>query len=261
VTITPDPAYTNDTLTAVPSGWNDPDGDPETYEYQWQKYDGATWQDGSWAELEDCTVDPDANTITATVNHFSIYTAMAHMAPAKFEVTGITITPTEAKPDESITVSVTVTNTGDLSGSYTVVLKIGGIAAQDKAVTLNGGESRTVSFMVTEGTSGTYTVNVSSASGSFTVEEVPPEGEVAEVSEVEIPEPTPTPTPTPEFAEKPEPVKQPEKTPEPTPTAPIVEPVTTGGTAWWLIVIYVAAGVIIVGLGTYFFVRKRDTAG
>ncbi|MDP2312382.1 MAG: hypothetical protein Q8P41_05715 [Pseudomonadota bacterium] len=35
VTISPSTAYTNDTLTAVPSGYSDSDGDPEAYRYQW----------------------------------------------------------------------------------------------------------------------------------------------------------------------------------------------------------------------------------
>jgi len=45
VNITPDPAYTYNTLTATPYGWYDADGDPEGYVYQWQKWDGSNWQD------------------------------------------------------------------------------------------------------------------------------------------------------------------------------------------------------------------------
>ena len=37
VTITPAVAYTNDTLTAVPAGFSDSDGDPEGYRYQWTR--------------------------------------------------------------------------------------------------------------------------------------------------------------------------------------------------------------------------------
>ncbi len=37
VTISPDPAYTNNNLTATPSGWYDAEGDPEGYLYQWYK--------------------------------------------------------------------------------------------------------------------------------------------------------------------------------------------------------------------------------
>jgi len=49
VAITPDPAYTNTDLTAVPSGWSDADGGPEGYQWQWQKWDGLDWQDISGA--------------------------------------------------------------------------------------------------------------------------------------------------------------------------------------------------------------------
>jgi len=45
VNITPDPAYTTSTLIATPYGWYDAEGDPEGYLYQWQKWDGASWQD------------------------------------------------------------------------------------------------------------------------------------------------------------------------------------------------------------------------
>jgi hypothetical protein len=44
VNITPDPAYTDDTLTATPYGWSDTDADPEGYTYRWQKWNGD-WQD------------------------------------------------------------------------------------------------------------------------------------------------------------------------------------------------------------------------
>ncbi len=45
VAISPDPAYTGGDLITVPSGWSDPDGDPEDYDYQWAKHDGGGWVD------------------------------------------------------------------------------------------------------------------------------------------------------------------------------------------------------------------------
>lgn len=49
VTITPYPAYANDTLIANPIGWFDVDGDIEGYSYQWQKYEAANWENISGA--------------------------------------------------------------------------------------------------------------------------------------------------------------------------------------------------------------------
>jgi len=40
VSISPDPAYTDDDLTATPEGFDDPDGDDPVYEWQWQKDTG-----------------------------------------------------------------------------------------------------------------------------------------------------------------------------------------------------------------------------
>ena len=57
VDITPDPAYTDDTLTATPYGWSDADSDSEGYTYQWQKWNGASWQDISGETSN--TLDPD----------------------------------------------------------------------------------------------------------------------------------------------------------------------------------------------------------
>ncbi len=66
----------------------------------------------------------------------------------------------------------------------------------------------------------------------------------------------PAPSPTEQPAEKPAITAQPEKEPE-LPVQPLVEPTPSQGIAWWLILIYVVCGVIVIGLGTYFFMRIR----
>jgi len=57
INITPDPAYKTSTLTATPYGWSDADGDVAQYLYQWQKWNGASWQDILGATSS--TLDPD----------------------------------------------------------------------------------------------------------------------------------------------------------------------------------------------------------
>lgn len=58
VIITPNPAYTNDTLIANPNGWLDIDGDSEGYSYQWQKYDDVVgWQNVTGATNENLSHD------------------------------------------------------------------------------------------------------------------------------------------------------------------------------------------------------------
>lgn len=81
-------------------------------------------------------------------------------APAEFEVSNLTFYPSEVEVGESVTISATVKNVGDLGGTYTVELKIDGEIQETKDVTLAGGATETVSFMVTKDTSGTYTIEV-----------------------------------------------------------------------------------------------------
>jgi predicted glutamine amidotransferase len=56
VEITPDPAFNTSTLTATPVGWLDADNDLEGYTYQWQKWNGATWENISGETSQ--TLDP-----------------------------------------------------------------------------------------------------------------------------------------------------------------------------------------------------------
>jgi hypothetical protein len=221
----------------------------------------VTWQDGQWIELEGGVVDAANNIVTVPISHLTAFTVIAYTTPASFEVTGMTITPAEVYPDETVTVSVTVANTGDLTGNYTVALKLNNVDKQNKEITLKGGESRTVSFTVTQDTAGDYTMTVAGLTGRFIVKEPEPEGTVATVP---APEPAPPPIPTPPPAEKPVTTvqPQPESTPESELPAALPEETTPStGTSWWLIVIYAAAGVIVVILGAYYFVRKRGKAG
>jgi PGF-pre-PGF domain-containing protein len=95
-------------------------------------------------------------------------------APAAFTASNLTITPAEVDIGEEVTISVLVTNTGDLSGSYEVILKIDGVAVATKAVTLAGGASETITFTTAQDIAGTYSVTVDGLSGTFGVKAVVP---------------------------------------------------------------------------------------
>ncbi len=140
------------------------------------------WIDGQWKFFDNCIVDPVNNTISVLIDHFSIFTVMANTTPASFEVSGIIVTPNEVYPDETVTVSVTITNTGSLVGSKEVTLKINGQPIQTTNVTLNGGKSQTVSFTLTSASGGEYTVEVNGLWSTFNVKEPVPEGTVTEVT-------------------------------------------------------------------------------
>ena len=124
---------------------------------------------GEWVVLEGCTVDLDSHTISAPVSHFTAFSILAYTRPAAFTVSSLTITPGEVDIGESAAISVLITNTGDLTGSYEVSLEINNTVVETKEVTLAGGDSEPVSFSITKDTAGEYTVNVGGLLGTFEV--------------------------------------------------------------------------------------------
>jgi uncharacterized protein YfaS (alpha-2-macroglobulin family) len=114
----------------------------------------------------------DVNGLTGT------FTVESPPAPAAFTLSNLVATPATVDPSIPVTVSVSVKNTGDQSGSTTVELKVNGVVAETKTVTVGAGASTTVTFTVTKDTAGSYTMAVGSLTGSFTVKtpEPPPPG-------------------------------------------------------------------------------------
>jgi len=94
--------------------------------------------------------------------------------PAEFVLSNLVVSPTTVETGETVTVSVTVANVGEESGSYTAELLVDGSKVDDDTVTLVGGASETVEFTGVSGDEGAHTVSVGDLSGSFTVT-APPE--------------------------------------------------------------------------------------
>jgi len=183
-------------------------------------------------ELEG-TVDPENNTVTTKIGHFTEYTILVHTTPASFTVTNLSIVPKEVDLGESATVSVTVTNTGDLAGICELCLKTDDAISQTREITLTGGSSEKVTFSVAKDTAGECCVDVNGLIGSLVVREEAP------VVEEEI-EPTP----------KPAAIPVPETIPTPTPKPPFN----------WGLLVGILAGVAAIGSVTYYVVRKRIKA-
>ena len=154
----------------------------------------ATFDSGTsqWVELES-TVDPANDTITAKVSHFSVFTALAHTRPASFAVADLVIAPKEVKTGEKVTISISITNTGDLEGSYKATLKVGDEVISSQEISLAGGANQEVAFTTAKDNAGMYTVDVDGLVGSFTVKK-------ATQATASTPTPTPTQTPTPKPA-------------------------------------------------------------
>jgi len=71
--------------------------------------------------------------------------------------------------DERIDISVTVSNTGDLTGVYQLELKVGSEVYFIRSARLDGGDSVTESFPVYWNTAGTHIVDIAGLSGTFTI--------------------------------------------------------------------------------------------
>ena len=209
----------------------------------------ASWDKGKsqWVELESA-IDPDANTITAKVSHFTAFTILAHTRPAAFTTSDLTIISAEVNIGEKVTITVSVKNTGDLTGTYKVTLKVNDEVVESKEVSLIGGASQRVSFTTSKTTAGTYNVSVDGQAGKFVVKPPP----------APPPPPTPTPTPAPPPTPTPTPVpKPPVPTPTPAPPVPPPAPAPPPGVNWGLIAGIAVATMIVVGLVLWLLAFRR----
>lgn len=93
--------------------------------------------------------------------------------PAEFKLSNLAVSPTTVETGKTVTVSVTVTNVGEETGSHKAELLVDGSKVDEETVTLEGGASETVKYTGVSGGQGTHTVAVGSLSGSFTVSAPP----------------------------------------------------------------------------------------
>ncbi len=134
-------------------------------------YDGEAAQ---WLVLPSA-VDMANDTITAPIDHLSTFAVIAPNPPplpAAFAISALNISPLETEIGETVTVSVLVTNTGEMEGSYTLNLKLDGIVIEAREVTMAGG-SQTVVFSTAGDEAGSYSVEVNGLESSFVVLEAP----------------------------------------------------------------------------------------
>ena len=136
----------------------------------------AMWNEGAgeageWVVLDNITVDTVNHTISGTVSHFSPFAVIAYTAPAAFVTSDLTMSATEVEVGQSIAIHVLVTNTGDLAGSYKVTLWLENVAVATQDVTLAGGASQGLTFIVGQDVPGIYSISIDGLSATFTVKE------------------------------------------------------------------------------------------
>ncbi|MCD6391226.1 MAG: hypothetical protein J7L92_04465 [Dehalococcoidia bacterium] len=142
---------------------------------------------GTWEKLEYEAGGPSGVaelTLSAPINHFSIFGVLAEIAPtplppAHFIASSLNIVPSVEKiwkpvtfvtrTGESATVTANIANDGGQVGTYTVELKLNGEIVDSQTVMLGAGQSREVSFTLSEMDYGQYQVEVAGVSDTFTV--------------------------------------------------------------------------------------------
>ena len=183
-----------------------------------------------WDELSPCTVDPVTNTISVPVSHFTAFAVLAYTGPAAFTASDLAVTPAEVGIGEAVTISALVANTGDLAGSYEVILKINNVVVDVRGITVAGGARQKVTFTTTEDVAGIYAVNVDGLTGTFTIKAPP------------VPPVPPAPAPP---------------APAPPVVPPVVPPIVPPAPVnWWLIGGIIAA-VVVIALVIILVVRRR----
>ena len=100
------------------------------------------------------------------------FTVKAPPKPAEFTVSDLVISLEEIEEGEGVAIHVNVMNIGEEEGSHTLEIEIDGVVTETVKVTLDGGESTTVTFMG-GGAIGDHTVEIGELSGSFTVNPKP----------------------------------------------------------------------------------------
>ena len=95
---------------------------------------------------------------------------------AKFSTYNLKVFPDEVLPGETVTISVQITNVGDLEGSYLLILNINESRKQSQEIKLGARETREVKFSIIEDNSGSYNVMIDDLTGGFIVKEsvIPP---------------------------------------------------------------------------------------
>ncbi len=198
---------------------------------------------GQWVELDasDIEIDPVTNTITFRIGHFTYFSIIAHTAPAAFTVSNLTISPSAVDAAEMVTISVSVTNTGDLAGEFKATLKINGAAASTGKITLDGDATGAVTFTTAQGAAGTYTIDVHGLTGQFTVKAVTREAVITVPPwSLELPH-APSPDPRPPTASL--------QPPAPAPVPSV---------SWWLLGAIALATIIVVGLVLWLVAFRRE---
>lgn len=88
---------------------------------------------------------------------------------AEFNISNLSITPIRAGINETVLITINVTNAGNAEGTYTAKLKINDVLVEKKNVTLTAGASTNITFTFIPSSEGSYVASVDGLSEIFAV--------------------------------------------------------------------------------------------
>ncbi len=90
--------------------------------------------------------------------------------PPSFIVSNFAISPERVRQGQPVIVTATVTNTGEITGSHPLILRVKGMAEAQQEVLLGPGKMQKVEFQMSKDTPGFYPVSMENWTGKFVVE-------------------------------------------------------------------------------------------
>lgn len=82
------------------------------------------------------------------------------LKPAEFKIVNLDIAPNPVKVGEQVTITATIKNVGEATGTYDASLLVDGVVLQTTEVTLAGGATKPVSSMISKDSPGSYSIKI-----------------------------------------------------------------------------------------------------
>jgi hypothetical protein len=149
-------------------------------------------------------------------------------------------------------VSITVTNSGDVSSEYTAILKVSGTKAATQTIDIPGNSSAEISFSILKTTPGVYTIDINGLTGSLNITSSVASTTPTATTEPVVTTPIVTTTPADVIATTTPAVTLPTGT-----TPPVSDDDSGMKLNWWLIGGIAAAAVVII-VFLLAFTRRHD---
>jgi hypothetical protein len=95
--------------------------------------------------------------------------AQTPLTPASLEVISLKVSPSEVLEGQEVTITASVINHGGMPGNFDEPLMVNEAATPTKAVTVQPGATRTLTYTISRSKSGTYSVSLYNANVKFNV--------------------------------------------------------------------------------------------